>query len=138
MTGQPCDVPTGAHDGPARLYPCGWLCTNHAPQARTTTAASSPPATVTRIPRNRTTRNEPLRITGALRIDAGEGFAIKDAPAGEFSWRTPPRARYECVTCGWRSETVTGALAVLRFIDHIRTTHQAACTGAVTEGAHAA
>jgi hypothetical protein len=136
MTGRPCDVPTGAHDGRVRLYPCGWRCTSHAPQARTT--ANEPTTTVTPIRRPRTPREEPLRITGALRIDAGEGFATKDAGPGQFAWKTQPRARYECVTCGWKSEIVTGATAIRTFINHIRATHKAACTGAPIEGAQAA
>lgn len=34
MTGRPCDVPGTGHDGPVRLYPCGWRCTTHAPRTR--------------------------------------------------------------------------------------------------------
>lgn len=34
-TGRPCDTPATEHDGLARLYPCGWRCTTHAPQPRT-------------------------------------------------------------------------------------------------------
>jgi hypothetical protein len=135
MTGGLCDVPGGSHDGTDRFYPCGWRCTTHAPQARPTT---TPTTTTSPTPRRQTRPQERPRITAALRIDAGEGFAAKDAPPGEFTWKTPPRARYECVACNWRSEIVTGAIAVRTFLNHIRATHTAACPAASTEGAHAA
>lgn len=138
MTARLCDIPAPDHDGTARLYPCGWRCTSHAPQARTTApaepATTRPVSLATR--RNRTTTV--LQVTAALRIDCGEGFANKEAGPGEFSWKTHPRARYECVACGWTSETVTGAIAVRTFLNHIRATHKATCTKATTEGAQAA
>ncbi|MEU9000497.1 hypothetical protein [Streptomyces sp. NPDC048551] len=137
MSGRPCDIPGPSHDGTARLYPCGWRCTSHAPQARTTTPTGTAPATVTRL-RARTTRREPLRVVAVLLIDSGEGYATKDAGPGEFTWKTHPRARYECVACAWRSETVTGSVAVLNFLNHIRATHKAVCKAAATEGARAA
>jgi hypothetical protein len=138
MTGRPCDIPSPNHDGTARLYPCGWRCTSHAPQARTTAPAEPVTTPPVRLAARRTPAAHVLQVAAALRIDCGEGFAIKDAPPGEFSWKTHPRARYECVTCGRASETVTGAIAVRNFLDHIRATHKATCTGATTEGAHAA
>ena len=45
MTRRPepvCDVPQPDHTGPARLYPCGWRCTTHAPKPRTTTEQNGP------------------------------------------------------------------------------------------------
>lgn len=34
---QPCDVPVPDRaPGNARLYPCGWRCTTHAPRSRVT------------------------------------------------------------------------------------------------------
>lgn len=80
------------------------------------------------------------RVTGALRVDCGEGRETRHGErAGQIRWITQPRARYECVACGYRSETVTGPEAVKAFVSHIRTTHQATCPAAnPTEGAHAA
>ncbi len=138
MTGGLCDVPGDSHDGSPRLYPCGWRCTAHAPQARPTTAPTTVISPAVAAAAQRQTRSGTRQVTAALRIDAGEGFAIKDAPPSEFSWKTPPRARYECVACNWRSEVVTGAEAVRRFLDHIRATHKAACPASNTEGAQAA
>ncbi|MFI8104736.1 hypothetical protein [Streptomyces sp. NPDC086023] len=48
----------------------------------------------------------------------------------------PPRARYECLICGFR-EVVEGRDRVKGLVSHIRTTHRAACA-ATTQGAHAA
>lgn len=31
---KPCSVPAPPHDGPARLYPCGWRCVRHTPAAQ--------------------------------------------------------------------------------------------------------
>lgn len=133
-----CDVPSGNHEGAVRPYPCGSRCTAHAPQARPVDAAVKP-AAAPMSPRTVPTAACSRQVLGALRIDCGEGFAVKDADPGEFSWRTPPRARFECVACGWRSETVTGAIAVQSFINHIRATHTAICPGADNyKGAHAA
>lgn len=80
------------------------------------------------------------RVTGALFVDCGEGREIRHGDrAGQIRWTRQPRARYECVACGYRSETVTGPDAVKAFVSHIRTTHQATCTAAAhTEGAQAA
>jgi len=138
-TPRSCDIPAADHDGQARLYPCGWRCTSHAPQARTTPADTAAPASaaVRRITRPATTEARP-RVAGALRIDCGIGVELKDKGPGQFWWKEQPRARYECVACRWTSETVTGPEAVKAFARHIRTTHKAACPGAVTEGAQAA
>ncbi|WP_369778868.1 hypothetical protein [Streptomyces sp. R33] len=139
MTGRPCDVPGADHDGTARLYPCGWRCTAHAPQARTTPAETPP--TPAAAPTRRAARpaEDPYRITSALLIDCGTGIEIKDGDrAGQIWWKANPRARYECVACQWRSEIVTGPIAVQTFVSHIRDTHRATCTGAPTEGAQAA
>ncbi|MFJ3923065.1 hypothetical protein [Streptomyces sp. NPDC090022] len=81
-----------------------------------------------------------LRITGALFIDAGEGREIRHGDrAGQIHYTRHPRARYECLACGWTSETVTGPEAVKAFTSHIRITHPATCPAAApTEGAQAA
>ncbi|MFB6809451.1 hypothetical protein [Streptomyces sp. NPDC056387] len=140
MSGQPCDIPAPDHDGTARLYACGWRCTSHAPQIRPVTATAAAPTAAPA--RRRIVRTAPCsrQVTAALRIDCGTGIEIKDGDrAGQIWWKTEPRARYECVACQWRSEIVTGAAAVQRFTDHIRTTHQAVCPAAATQqGAHAA
>lgn len=138
MTARPCDVPGPEHEGLARLYPCGWRCTSHAPQARTTPTAAPTTAPPVRLAARRAPDAPVLQVTGALRIDCGEGFEAKDKGAGQFWWKTEPRARYECVACGYRSDVVTSPASVKAFISHIRTTHQATCPGAITEGAHAA
>ncbi|WP_327169516.1 hypothetical protein [Streptomyces subrutilus] len=138
MIGRPCDVPSGGHDGPVRLYPGGRLCTAHAPQARPTPVTEPATAPPVRL-RPRPAPDDTVRqVTGALRIDCGTGIETKGGRPGEFWWKTKPRARYECVACHWASETVTGPDAVKAFARHIRTTHQATCTGAATEGAQAA
>lgn len=139
MSGRPCDIPSNAHDGTARLYPCGWRCTSHAPQARPVTAAAASPAAGPARSRIKPTPAYSRQVTAALRVDCGAGIEIKDGDrAGQIWWKTQPRARYECVACGWQSAIVTGPLAVKNFTSSIRTTHQAACTGATTEGAQAA
>ncbi|MEU4947676.1 hypothetical protein [Streptomyces lavendulae] len=137
MTGRPCDIPNADHDGTARLYPSGWRCISHAPQARTTgPAASTSTAPPVRHPARPVVE---LRATGALRIDCGQGIEIKDGDrAGQIWWKTQPRARYECVACHWESETVTGPEAVKGFTARIRTSHRATCPGAPAQGAQAA
>lgn len=135
MTGRPCDVPSGVHDGRVRLYPCGWRCTPHAPQARANVPPTAAPAEARRTPPAPTV----WQITAALRIDCGQGIEIKEGDrAGQIWWKTPPRARYECVACRWESAVVAGPLAVQNFTSTIRDTHRIACTGAITEGAQAA
>ena len=39
-----------------------------------------------------------------------------------------PRARYECVRCGYASPIVTGPAAVKTFVDTAADTHRAVCT----------
>lgn len=39
----------------------------------------------------------------------------------------PPRARYECVPCNYRSDIVTGAAAVAAFTATARDTHSTVC-----------
>ncbi|MEV6569974.1 hypothetical protein [Streptomyces sp. NPDC051577] len=80
----------------------------------------------------------PPTIVGVIVIDAGEGRELKEQGPGQFRWGRHPSARYECRICRTSTDTVTGSLAVRRFLDHIRSTHQATCTGATIEGAHAA
>ncbi|MYT24600.1 hypothetical protein GTW69_30705 [Streptomyces sp. SID7760] len=139
MTGQPCAIPGASHDGAARLYPGGWLCTAHAPKTRPVIVPEAAPATRPAHRRILPTAPCTRQVTAALRIDCGTGIEIKAGDrAGEIWWKTEPRARYECVVCGWRSEIVTGADAAKNFTDHIRTTHQAVCPAAATEGAQAA
>lgn len=139
MTGRPCDVPAGGHDGPARLFPGGWLCRAHAPRPRTTAAAPTAPAAPARR-RPAPAAPGPRRVTSALFVDGGEGREIKHGDrAGQIRWTTKPCARFECLACGYASETVTGAATVKAFTSHIRTTHKAVCPAAAhTEGAHAA
>ncbi len=79
------------------------------------------------------------RVTAALFVDCGEGREIRHGErAGQIRWTRQPRARFECLACGYRSEVVTGPDAVRTFVAHIRTTHQAVCPAATTEGAQAA
>ncbi|MFE3578758.1 hypothetical protein [Streptomyces vinaceus] len=140
MTGQPCDIPGASHDGTARLFPGGWLCTAHAPKARPVVVPVAAPATLPSRRRALPTAPCTRQVTAALRIDAGTGIEIKEGGrAGQIWWKTDPRARYECVDCQWRSDIVTGADAVQAFTTHIRTTHQAVCPAAATQqGAHTA
>ncbi|MCX5197191.1 hypothetical protein OOK31_25390 [Streptomyces sp. NBC_00249] len=78
-------------------------------------------------------------VVGGLFIDGGEGHEIKHGDrAGQIRWTSQPRARYECVACRWKSETVTGPAAVKAFVAHIRTTHRATCPATTNEGARAA
>ncbi|MFJ6935722.1 hypothetical protein [Streptomyces sp. NPDC101132] len=139
MTGRDCDVPSDGHDGTLRLYVCGWRCTTHAPQARTTGQGDAPTAPTAPATRTRPATG-PRRVTAALFVDLGEGREIKQGDrAGQMWWTTQPRARYECLACGWASEIVTGADAVKAFTAHIRTTHRATCpAAALAEGARAA
>ncbi|MEV5443511.1 hypothetical protein AB0N23_13380 [Streptomyces sp. NPDC052644] len=61
------------------------------------------------------------QITGALFVDMGQ--ARRDG-----TWIRPPRARYECLTCGTTEGPVAGALTVASFVARIRTDHRATCT----------
>ncbi|MGC5400181.1 hypothetical protein ACPXCP_31130 [Streptomyces sp. DT20] len=70
------------------------------------------------------------QITGALAVKFGRRTRL-----GE--WVEAPAAKYECFVCN-TTETVTGAEAVTRFTQTIRTTHRATCPGHPTQGAQAA
>nr|WSX48861.1 hypothetical protein OG409_07825 [Streptomyces sp. NBC_00974] len=72
----------------------------------------------------------PAQVTGALFIDMGQ--QLKNG-----TWKRPPRARYECLTCEYTSPTVTGAAEVQRFVASIRAAHYAS-RHTTTEGAQAA
>jgi len=83
------------------------------------------------------------RVVDALFIDCGEGFEIKNGDrAGQIKYTRQPRARFECVPCGYASETVTGPDAVKRFVATARTNHRAICPATTNthtqQGAHAA
>lgn len=135
---RPCEIPATQHEGAARLYPCGWRCSGHAPQTHATASTATQPAAA---PPRLAPKPQPVElpeITGGLRIGCGEGFEAKGRGPGEFWWKTDPRARYQCLDCGWTSETVVGFENVQAFVRHIRTTHRATCSATTTEGAHAA
>ncbi|MCX5587596.1 hypothetical protein [Streptomyces erythrochromogenes] len=70
------------------------------------------------------------RIVGALFIDMGQQLK-------NLTWARPPRARYECLTCQYRSPEAVGAEAVARFVATIRADHYAS-RHTTTEGAQAA
>ncbi|MGW1219499.1 hypothetical protein ACWD6O_34515 [Streptomyces californicus] len=55
-------------------------------------------------------------IVGALFVDFG------DRDRGR-----PPRARYECVPCNYRSDIVTGAAAVAAFTATASDAHRSVC-----------
>ncbi|MFJ3834492.1 hypothetical protein ACIPY6_03125 [Streptomyces sp. NPDC090054] len=117
MTGRPCDVPGDQHDGNARLYPCGWRCTSHAPQARTTSPAPDAQPVAKPVPASRKTRaRQAFTASGLLVIDMGQ--QLKNG-----TWFRKPTARYECWTCNYTSDIVTGAHAVLQFIGAARSDH---------------
>ncbi|MFJ4918030.1 hypothetical protein [Streptomyces sp. NPDC088726] len=60
------------------------------------------------------------RVLGALFIDFGNDRGPEDE-------QRPPRARYECVPCNYRSHVVTGAAAVTAFVETAADTHRAVC-----------
>lgn len=69
-----------------------------------------------------------MEVHDALFVDLGEGFEIKDGDrAGQIRWTRQPRARFECVRCGYASPTVTGAPAVRDFVANEPTDHRAVC-----------
>ncbi|THA82765.1 hypothetical protein [Streptomyces sp. A0592] len=139
MTGGLCDVPGGSHDGQPRPYPCGWRCTTHAPQARPTTTPTTTISPAVAAAAQRQTHSGPRQVTSALFVDCGDGRETKHGDrAGQIRYTGQPRARYECLACGWQSETITGPTAIRRFLDHIRAAHKAACPAAPSEGAQAA
>ncbi|WP_327376231.1 hypothetical protein OG393_21130 [Streptomyces sp. NBC_01216] len=59
----------------------------------------------------------PQIVTGALYIDCGQ-------PRRNGDWARPPRAKYECLTCGTTDGPVVGETAVKAFVATIRATHQ--------------
>lgn len=69
-----------------------------------------------------------LTVADALFVDLGEGFEIKDGDrAGQIKYTRQPRARFECVRCGYASPTVTGPAAVRDFVANEPTDHRAVC-----------
>ncbi len=56
-------------------------------------------------------------VVAALFVDFGD---VRDD-------RRPPRARYECVRCNYRSEIVTGAAAVAAFTATAASAHRSVC-----------
>ncbi|MFD3802604.1 hypothetical protein ACFWTC_03025 [Streptomyces sp. NPDC058619] len=116
MTGRPCDVPSGGHDGPVRLYPGGRLCTAHAPQPRPRVERTTAPA------RAAATKARPIDpvgpiLTGLLSINCGR----PGSTAG--TWVQAPRARYECWPCQYVSPDAVGEYTVLEFIATARAHH---------------
>jgi hypothetical protein len=69
-------------------------------------------------------------IRAALRIDCGDG---RETGPGTFTYRRPPRAKYECLRCRTEEGPVTGAAAVKDFVATIRARHAATCTARQTE-----
>ncbi|WP_405391099.1 hypothetical protein OG596_26525 [Streptomyces sp. NBC_01102] len=75
------------------------------------------------------------QISGALRIMFGQ------QARGGGRWITQPGAEYECFLCDTTVGPVTGATAVTRFVQTIRTTHPTYCRATAQqhfEGAQAA
>lgn len=69
-------------------------------------------------------------VRAALFIDCGDG---RETGPGTFTYRKPPRARYECLRCRTTEGPVTGAEAVKAFVATIRQRHAATCTARHTE-----
>ncbi|MEU2730071.1 hypothetical protein ABZ650_20380 [Streptomyces griseoviridis] len=68
------------------------------------------------------------RVSDALFIDCGTGYEHKTGDrAGQITYTRQPRARYECVRCGYASPVVTGPDDVKRFVATARTSHRATC-----------
>ncbi|WP_326659566.1 hypothetical protein [Streptomyces sp. NBC_00385] len=61
-----------------------------------------------------------LEVVAALFVD----FGVDRGPEEE---QRPPRARYECVPCNYRSHVVTGAAAVAAFVETAADAHRAVC-----------
>lgn len=59
-------------------------------------------------------------VVAALFIDFGND-------RGPEEEQRPPRARYECVPCNYRSSIVTGAAAVRAFVETAAAAHRAVC-----------
>jgi hypothetical protein len=69
-----------------------------------------------------------MEVRDALFVDLGEGREIKQGDrAGQIKYTRQPRARFECVRCGYASPTVTGAPAVRDFVANEPTDHRAVC-----------
>lgn len=69
-----------------------------------------------------------MRVADALFVDCGEGREIKHgARAGQIRYTREPRARFECVRCGYASPTVTGPAAVRDFVANEPRDHRAVC-----------
>ncbi|MFF0019133.1 hypothetical protein ACFYQQ_01005 [Streptomyces sp. NPDC005496] len=85
--------------------------------------------------------NGPLAVADALFVDLGDGREIKEgARAGQITYKRQPRARYECLRCGYHAPPVTGAPAVRDFVTNEPRDHRASCPAITThqQGAHAA
>ena len=69
-----------------------------------------------------------LTVADALFVDLGEGREIKHGDRrGQITYTRQPRARFECVRCGYASPTVTGPAAVRDFVANEPTDHRAVC-----------
>jgi hypothetical protein len=67
-------------------------------------------------------------VRDALFVDLGEGREIKQGDrAGQIKYTRQPRARFECVRCGYASPTVTGAPQVRDFVANEPRDHRAVC-----------
>ncbi|MFD9757987.1 hypothetical protein [[Kitasatospora] papulosa] len=82
-------------------------------QANTGTSAAGGHSPSRRPPAQR-------RVDAALFVDFGND-------RGPEETHRPPRARYECVPCNYRSEIVTGAAAVAAFTATAAAAHRAVC-----------
>ncbi|MET7944237.1 hypothetical protein [Streptomyces sp. NPDC005302] len=79
------------------------------------------------------------QVNDALFIDCGDGYEIKHGDnAGEIKYRRPPRARFECVRCGYASPIVTGPTAVKNFVAAARPEHRSICPATHAQGVRAA
>ncbi|MFD5632421.1 MULTISPECIES: hypothetical protein [Streptomycetaceae] len=68
------------------------------------------------------------RVNDALFVDLGDGYEIKHGDrAGQITYTRQPRARFECVRCGYASPVAVGAPAVKRFVATARTEHRQIC-----------
>ncbi|THA31763.1 hypothetical protein E6R18_15625 [Streptomyces sp. A1277] len=79
---------------------------------RTTAAGGSSPGRRALAPRQ--------TVVGALFVDFGNDRGPKEE-------QRPPRARYECVRCNYRSEVVTGPAAVAAFNATAAAAHRVVC-----------
>lgn len=68
------------------------------------------------------------RVNDALFVDFGDGYEIRDGThAGQIRYRRQPRARFECVRCGYASPVVTGPVDVREFVANEPNDHRAIC-----------